>query len=221
MNNSVLNDVNDAKALFADIPRGWEGKQSILEMKAENFQWRQMEWWAFYFELLCRRLLSPHFTFPGARYGNIVFDMKGSVNWDLKAKAIRSDDHRAILNDCLAIHKSIEQFGSHGVIIALCDVEYNDINRTFQQWIAELKGKKSAYEIERERRTSTSRYRKTRAELAEIVFLEINASNAVYLDEFRQGRNSNGSPRAVKYMVDLEKIEPFLVDRLSFSDPAE
>ncbi len=113
-----------------ELPREWLGKDSVLAMReAGDRQWKQMEWWAFYFEFLSRRYLEGLFTFPGDRYGNVVFDMKRSANWDLKAKAIKSDDHRTILNDKTAIQRSIEAYGVHGIAIALCDVEYNDVDK--------------------------------------------------------------------------------------------
>ena len=176
-----------------------------------------MEWWAFFFEHLCRTALRGVFQIPGDRYGNITFDARRSVNWDFKAKAIRSDDHRAILNDKTAMNRSFEENGAHGVVMALCDVEYNDANRTFQAWHTQLKGGRSKYEESRILRTATSRYRKTMATLEELLFLSIDATNVEYLDTMRQGRNSNGNPRAEKYMLNLDGIERFLVDRLTFS----
>ena len=53
-----LPDITIAKLLLADLPTKWDGKQSILELKNANFNWRQMEWWGFYFEYLCRLRLS-------------------------------------------------------------------------------------------------------------------------------------------------------------------
>jgi hypothetical protein len=139
-----------------------------------------------------------------------------NINWDLKAKAIKSDDHRSILNDKHGIDQSIQKYGSHGLIIALCDVEYNDDNRSFQQWHEQLKGGKSKYEKEREQRTSVSRYRKVRAKLREILFLIINDHNKNFLARYHQGRNSNGNPRPPKYMLDYDLVDKFLVDRIVY-----
>lgn len=86
--------------------------------------------------------------------------MKRVINWDLKVKAIKSDDHRSILNDTSGIDGSIQKYRSHGLIIALCDVEYNDENRGFQRRHEQLKGGKSKYEKEREQRINVSRFRK-------------------------------------------------------------
>ena len=219
MNSSLSNDVIVMKPALANLPTFWEGRASVLAMKEAKYHWKQMEWWAFYFELLCRDALEGILTIPGDKYGRIVFDGKRTVNWDFKAKAIKSDDHRAILNDKTAMNKSIEQYGEHGVLIALCDVEYNDVDRAFQQWHTELKGGRSKYEEKRILRTSVSRYRKTQATLTELIFVRVDASNIGKLDTMRQGQNSNGRPRAEKYMLNLERLDGFYVDRLVFSSP--
>lgn len=146
---------------------------------------------------------------PGDRFGNVTFDLKGAINWDLKASAIKTNSHIIILNDKEAMEYSISRNGRHGEIIALCDVEYNDEDRSFQKWHTELKGGKSKYEFEREKRTSISRYRKVRAELVEILLVIVKGENLDNLRVMYQGRNSNGSPRKPKYMLDLEELSDF------------
>ncbi len=209
-------DIKVLKRQLKNLPKLWEGKKCVLELKEADYNWRQMEWWAFYFEFLCRSRLNGLFEIPGETFGTVTFDAKREINWDFKAKAIKSDDHRAILNDKKAMLQSVQKHGVHGVMIAMCDVEYNDVNRTFQKWHAELKGGLSKYERERIARTSVSRYRKTKAELQEILFLLIDAENIEELDTMRQGRNSNGKPRPEKFMLDFEKIDRFIQDKLTF-----
>ncbi|MEW6029152.1 MAG: hypothetical protein ACOYZ8_17235 [Chloroflexota bacterium] len=214
-------DIQTAKGLLADLPLNWDGRESVLTLKDAKFNWRQMEWWAFYFEFLCYQRMEGHFSIPGDRYGKsrtACFDAKRSINWDLKAKAIKSDDHRSILNDTKAMDWSIKKYGAHGLIVALCDVEYNDDDRTFQKWHEELKGGKSKYEIDRIQRTGISRYRKTHAKLQELLFLVVNPKNVSFLDVHHQGRNSNGKPRPPKYMLNYETIKKFLVDRIVFEN---
>lgn len=111
---------------------------------------------------------------------------------------------------------SIARHGFHGEIIALCDVEYNDINRSFQKWHSELKGGLSKYEKERKERTSVSRYRKTKAELTEILFVIFTSNDLSKLSIMKQGRNSNGKPRPEKYMLDLETIDQFYFEKYEF-----
>ena len=218
MTPAFASDIAIMKAGLREIPTVWEGRETILKMREANFQWKQVEWWAFYFELLFVERLKGEFAIPGEKCGNTAFDGKRSVNWDLKAKAIKSDDHLAILNDQAAIEASIEKWGEHGVVIALCDVEYNDIDRTFQTWRTELQGGKSKYTRDREARTSISRYRKTKAVLTELLFLRLTVDSLSLLGIMSQGRNSNGKPRPKKYMVDLEDLDDLLIDRLILSD---
>ncbi|MDR3199451.1 MAG: hypothetical protein LBU34_16400 [Planctomycetaceae bacterium] len=203
------NDIEILKTNLPDIPKVWDGKSCILELKEAGYQWKQMEWWAFYFEYQFKKLFADKFSFPGDKFDNVFFDLRGVINWDLKAKAIKSDDHKVILNDKSAMKQSIKKDKFHGEIIALCDVEYNDINRTFQRWHTELKGGKSKYEQARENRTSISRYRKTKAELTEIVLLVLKKDDLDLLGTMKQGRNSNGLSRPEKYMLDLETIDKF------------
>lgn len=188
------------------LPVSWDGKTSVLELKEADYNWKQMEWWAFYFEYKVKNLLKNDVQIPGDKFGNVTFDIKGQINWDLKASAIKTDSHKIILNDKEAMDASVKQDGFHGEIICLCDVEYNDIDRTFQKWHSELKGGLSKYEIERQKRTYVSRYRKTKIELCEILFLVLTKEDLKNLPIMKQGRNSNGSPRKVKYMLDLENI---------------
>lgn len=217
MTSAFSEDIAKAKHALATLPRVWDGTKSVLELKEADYNWRQMEWWAFYFEHLCHERLAGVFQIPGERFGTVGFDLKGCVNWDMKAKAIKSDDHKCILNDCSAIDATIAKYGEHGVLIALCDVEYNDVNRTFQQWHSKLKGGLSAYEKERRTRTAVSRYRKTKADLAEVLFLRLDKAAVARLGCMKQGRNSNGKPRPPKYMLDLEDVDGILVDRLAFN----
>ena len=202
-------DIEILKTELPTLPSFWDGKVSVLELKEADYNWRQMEWWAFYFEYKVQQILQDKFEFPGDAYNNTCFDMKGAINWDMKAKAIKSDETKVILNDVCAMQVSIENSGFHGEIIALCDVKYNDDDRTFQKWHSELKGGKPKYELERENRTSVSRYRKTEATLTEIALLVLKKEDLPMLSIMKQGRNSNGKPRPEKFMLDLETIDNF------------
>ncbi|MDR2685896.1 MAG: hypothetical protein LBB23_03955 [Rickettsiales bacterium] len=196
-------DLEILQELLKKINPVWDARKSILEMKKADFQWRQMEWFGFYFELLCREILSKQFQFPGEKYGTTTFDLFRTFNWDLKAHAANAG--RIIqLNDCESMRESIKKHGFHGEIVANCDIEYNDHDRSFQKWHTELKGGKSDYEIERESRTTNSRLRKTAAELKEIIFVILSEKDLPNLDILRQGRNSNGAPRPDKYGFNLD-----------------
>lgn len=209
-------DITQASGALSSCNSYWEGKAAILELKDADYNWRQMEWWAFYFEYKAMCLRNVGFSMPGEKFNSVVFDATRNVNWDLKAKAVKSDNHLAILNDVRAMNESARQRGEHGVMLALCDVEYNDEHRTFQRWHTELKGGASKYERERQARTSLSRYRKTNARMSEILFLRFTVDDLSVLPQMRQGRNSNGRPRPPKYMLDLEESVELIAGRLIF-----
>ena len=213
--NNYEEDIKIIVESLQGMSTNWDGKQAIMELKEIDYQWRQMEWIGFYFESLCKnRLNKKYFTIPGKKYGNVIFDSFCSINWDMKSSAIKSHNHKIILNDQAAIDASVEEHGNHGIILALLDVEYNDDTRSFQKWHADLKGGISEYEKNRKKRNATSRYRKTSAELKQILLLIINRENLQFLGTYKQGRNSDGSPRKFKYMLDIEKSEPFDVGRI-------
>ena len=212
-------DVQSFKSKLSNLPVDWEGKASVLELKEADYNWRQMEWWAFYFEYKVKQHLKHVCSVPGDRFDRVEFDLKTKINWDIKARAIKSDDRRVILNDKSAMEQSVQAHGCHGEIIGLCDVEYNDVNRSFQIWHTELKGGLSDYEKRRMREPlSFSRYRKTSAELTEIVYIVFNADDLPKLDVMNQGKNSNGKPRPPKYSLHLERIDDFLHEKQQFSE---
>jgi hypothetical protein len=212
-------DVSVLKRGLRSLKFDWDGKESVLELQKADYNWRQLEWFGWYFELICRNALKGQFKFPGERIGSTSFDLSNKVNWDMKAKALDKKDHHCILNDCHAMETSIEKFGEHGLVLAICEVEYDNKDREFQKWHTELKGGKSAYEEEREARTDNSRYRKTRAVLTEIRLLRFTKENLAELTKMHQGRNSNGKPRPEKYLLDLREIEKFTIETLKFPKP--
>ena len=201
---------------LSSLPTDWDGREAILELRRRDYNWRQMEWIGFYFETLCRDAIKNIFDVPGRRYGRTVFDCARGINWDMKASAIKTDRHTAILNDVAATDASIAEFGRHGVILALLDVEYNDENRSFQKWHSELKGGLSEYERDRIARNATSRYRKTHAVLHQILLLTISADNKHILGTHRQGHKSDGRPREPKYCLDIGRADTIEAGRVDF-----
>jgi hypothetical protein len=207
-------DIEKLERVLRRLPRIWDAKSCILELKNADYNWRQMEWVGFYFEYKTKTILDRYFAVPGDKYGNVSFDLKGAINWDLKASAIKTDSNDVILNDKEAMDLSVAKDGYHGEIIALCDVEYNDESRSFQRWHTELKGGMSKYELDRIARNARSRYRKTRAELVEVLLIVFAPDDLNGLKIMQQGRNSDGSPRRVKYMLDLEDVKANCMHRI-------
>ena len=216
---SFASDVKLIKPKLLNLPTFWEGKKCVLELKEANYNWKQMEWWAFYFEYKVKQLLKDSHISPGDKFDTVKFDLKTEINWDIKASAIKSQNHKIILNDTSAMEQSIQNYGYHGEIIGLCDVEYNDEDRSFQKWHTGLKGGLSNYEIKRGKRpNSFSRYRKTSAELMEIVYVVFRKEDLEKLDIMVQGRNSNDRPRPTKYMLNLERIDDYEHEKQQFAE---
>lgn len=206
-----------AEAL-SGIPKYWDGKQVILEMQSAGFpHWRQMEWIGFYFQFLCGKYLSSRVEIPGPKYGNVEFDGFLKIPWDFKAHAINTSSHQIIVNDSAAISMGIHDYGSVGVILALGKVEYNDENRSFQQWHNALKGGLSPYELARIKRGAWSRLRKVSFDLQQISFIQITDVTLVKCGSFQEDfRNSNGKPRKAKVLLDLERLDEEIVYFVEF-----
>lgn len=191
------------------IPKLWDGRHSVLEMKEAGFsQWRQMEWIGFYFEFLCRTHLASVIQIPGPRYGNTSFDGLLEIPWDFKAHATNTSSHQIIVNDYEAISRAIADYGAVGVILALGEVEYNDQRRTFQRWHNQLKGGISDYEKERIKRGAWSRLRKKSFDLQQVSYIRLTKGTLNKTGSFQSNfRNADGSPRKAKVMINLEKLD--------------
>jgi hypothetical protein len=149
----------------------------------------------------------------------VEFDGFAEIPWDFKAHPHKNtkgqDSNSVIVNDSLAIVGAIKQFGQTGLILAIGEAEYNDTDRSFQIWHQELKGGLSDYEKERIKRNAPSRLRKVAFRLIEIDIILLDSKNVAGLGSFQKGfRNSDGSPRNEKVLLDLTSISPAV--RISF-----
>ena len=207
-----------AKVLKACIPKIWDGRQSILDMRDNGCRnWRQMEWIGFYFQFLCEQKLAKIMEVPGPKYGNVRFDAFCGIPWDFKAHAINTSSHNIIVNDSEAISGAIKQYGEVGVIVALGNVAYNDDARTFQAWHQSLKGEKSKYELDRIKRGAWSRLRKVTFDLQQISFIRITDETLIKSGSFQSDfRNADGSPRRAKLLIDLEQLDEETVTFVEF-----
>lgn len=214
MSDPLLSPIVQALETF---PKAWDGKAAIMSLKEADFNWRQMEWIGWYFELLCKRHLAPWIDMPGPSYGNVKFDGFFCFPWDFKAHVTKGRrgqaKHDVIINDREAVDWAISRYGRLGLIVACGVAEFNDVDRSFWAWHRQLKGGLSAYEVERRRRGAPSTIRKTSLEVCNFHLVVLHAENRKQLRVHHQGRNADGSPRRPKYRVDLRKIEPVAVVR--------
>lgn len=192
----------------------WDGRKAISEMRSAGYpHWKQMEWIGFYFQFLCGTRLPSLVKIPGPKYGRVEFDGFSEIPWDFKAhpnkNANGEDNKSVIVNDRLAIVAAIKQFGGAGLILANGDAEYNDEDRSSQIWHKKLKGGLSNFEKQRILRKAPSRLRKTAFRLREIKLILLDDKTVRGLGSFQEGfRNSDGSPRNAKVLLDLEDITP-------------
>ncbi|MBM2820567.1 MAG: hypothetical protein HW405_327 [Candidatus Berkelbacteria bacterium] len=200
--------------LLVQIPALWNCRKAVLEMRDFGYpHWKQMEWIGFYFQFLCDNKLAKLGNIPGPKYGKSEFDGFFEVPWDFKAHPIKNAkgvlNKSVIINDRIAIYEAIKQFGAVGLILAIGEAEYNDTDRSFQVWHKELKGGLSNYEEKRLLRDAPSRLRKTFFRLSEIDLILIDDTIVKDLGSFQEGfRNSDGSPRNAKVLLDLTKMKP-------------
>lgn len=203
--------------LLKDMPVAWDGRKAIIEMRKANYpHWKQMEWIGFYFQFLCDTKLPPLIKVPGPKYGRVEFDGFSKIPWDFKVhpnkNANGQKNKNVIVNDRLAITNATKQFGGAGVILAIGNAKYNDENRNFQIWHQKLKGGLSGYEKQRILRKAPSRLRKTSFRLTEIDLILLDNKTIRGLGSFQEGfRNSDGSSRNAKVLLDLDNISPIKV----------
>ena len=209
INQTILKTVEELRIESQNIPKVWNGRESIIEMReAGSKQWRQMEWIGFYFEFLCQKYFAEIIEIPGKKYGRTEFDAFCEISWDFKSHAANTTNHTVITNDMEAIINTINEFGYYGIILAIGEVEYNDEERTFKKWHDELKEGISKYEVNRINRGAMSRRRKTEFVLSEIHFLCFDSDTLHECSgTFQKGfRNADGSPRREKITVNIRKI---------------
>lgn len=191
---------------MADLPREWDGKESIIKMKNEgDIHWKQLEWFGWFAEGLVRGALNGIMKFPGERFGRVTFDCHSYFNWDIKAHSNAARE--AILNDKVAIRESIKKNGFHGLILLCCDCT-PDQNGSFKAWHDELKGGMSEYEIKRIERGGRSRKRKVKVTLKKIsVIILTQAYLALLKERQKNWRNQDGSLRNPKYALPHKLID--------------
>ena len=205
------------------LPKSWDGKESIEYMRYEGCsQWRQMEWPGFYFQYMCEKILSKDefMNIPGPKYGNVEFDGFKTIAWDFKAHSIdpeKEDKEQIPTNGFNEVVEAIDEFGAVGFIIISGYTEYDDENQSFKQWHDEFKGGVSNYEKQRIKRKAPSRRRKVSFSPKELIFVLVDKDNIDSCARFQSNfRNSNGSARKAKILLDLKNNENLTVCRYEF-----
>ena len=63
-----------ARYLTERLPRYWDGKACIQELRHADYQWKQMEWIGWWFEYRAMQLLAPLGAQVGPTFGSVTFD---------------------------------------------------------------------------------------------------------------------------------------------------
>lgn len=200
--------------LWDELPKFWDGKDAILELKTAGYQWRQMEWIGWYFEWKAKQILICALGgSDGPTYRNTRFDYRKDFVWDLKAHPGNSRTLFTILNDVEAIDHCINEYGTIGFILAVGTVGYDD-DGSFKKWHDTLKGGVSRYEMERVRRGARSRRRKVFFTVENYLTFALDQGDIIrglsegwLQNSFQKGmRNADGSSRRAKYSIRLDEI---------------
>ena len=196
------------------IPKFVDGKDAILEMKnGGSKNWRQTEWIGWWFEFFIETEVRPTIGHTiGPSYGKTTFDLQIDHVWDLKAHPNHLD--ALILNDQVATRQCITDHNGVGFVIVEGTTQYDDDLGTFKEWHDKLKGKKSAYVLNRIARKAKPRLRKISFSPTAIVGIWIDSQETLekgskdgWISDFQKNmRNSNGKPRNAKYKFDTSKI---------------
>jgi hypothetical protein len=215
---SFVNDFDRVGVIVkGELPEEVNGKAAILEMKAVDGQWKQMEWIGWYFEHFVKtKVLEAVGGTVGPTYGNTTIDLMLGSPWDLKAHP--TDKSAAILNDVEAINACIEEYGHINYFLLEGSVTYDDDVKSFKRWHDELKGKPSAYVKQGETIGRRSRLRKTSFRPTKILGIQLDAETLKHgistgaVKPFQEGmRNSNGKKRRSKYQIFPNRIDARLI----------
>lgn len=206
------------RVLRQELPHFWDGKDSILFMRDNGCRnWRQMEWPGWYFQFQCENLLSNQcgFSVPGPAYGKVEFDGFRLIPWDFKVHTNNAGQALVPTNGYQEVMQALQTYGKVGFIIACGDAVFDDTNASFKAWHDALKGRTSAYEQERILRGAPSRRRKAGFTFESLEFIFVDNTTINYCGTFQAGmRNSNGTPRNPKVMLNLADSR---LERISLS----
>jgi hypothetical protein len=187
------------------IPRTFNGKKCVIEMKeAEYANWQQTEWQGFYFEMLAFSGLVS--TIGGARKKvlSTEFDYFRYHLWDMKTHSSQnakgSKSTSAILNDKDSIDEAL-RLGGIGFIILSGIPTYS---RAFTIWHKTLRAKIGAPRKELKEYFENQSIDLFWVDSPEA--LEEALENKIF-SVFKQGKQPDGSPRKPKYSINVEKAK--------------
>lgn len=206
----IVDTVEKLRLASQNMPKVWDGRESILEMKDAGFKyWRHTEWMDFYFKFLCQKYFTEIIDLPGKKYGLTEFDAFSEISWDFKVDAIDPGTYSVYANDGEAIADTLRDYNYYGIILAIGNMEYDDEKTSFKKWHDELRGKVSKYDSNKINSGIMSRTRKIIFILEEIHFICFNNETihqcCGFLQDCAIEADSNGLKRK-EVVIDIDEI---------------
>lgn len=197
----------DYYSIISKFDSYWDGKEKVIEMKnGTSTNWKQTEWPGFYFEFIMQQILGNE-KFMKVKIGNTTFDMFDYIPWDLKVHSLNStSSNKIIANDLESIRQSIKRYGKQGFII-LEGIAIYETDGEFREWINNLKGGLSSYQMKNINNSKKKRRRKSGFELTDVMMIVLDQEDIDNHPQFQKGFiNSNNSSRRTKLMINKAKL---------------
>ena len=206
----IVDTVEKLRLASHNMPKVWDGRESILEMKDAGFKyWRQMEWMDFYFPFLCQKHFTGIIDIPGKKYGITEFDAFSEISWDFKADSVNPGAYSVPANDAEGIANTISDYGYYGIILAIGDIKFDDKETSFKKWHDNLREEVSKYDANKINSRIMSRTRKIIFILEEIHFICFNNETihqcCGFLQDCAIEADSNGLKRK-EVVIDINEI---------------
>lgn len=201
---------------YSSLAKDWHGISCYQEMIDAGFNNAyQPEWPGFYHEFKLQEYLKNNPMITALQYkqnkkkGEIDLDLffpQANTYGDLKA---HSNDSTGIQgNDWDTVMSVIENESIYYVVVNHDTERDRDHNSEVTEFWNRQLGKKDLQ--------SYANKMKNSVKLTSYYILEINKENKQYLDEFKQGHNSDGNPRQKKIQIKKKNLDKFLIHQMEF-----
>ena len=206
---------------FANITKQWFGLEAYADMIEHNYRNKfQPEWPGFYLEYkledyLEKNNLNNVITFyQNRKKGEVDLDLEFpqlGIYGDLKAHSISSGGIQG--NDYKTIMDLLENQSIYYIVANHETEKDSDHDYKVTKYWNKVQNKKDLM--------SYSGKMKYEVKLKSYYILELNKYNKQYIDEFHQGKNSDGSPRNKKIIIKRKNINNFLVHVIEFDEEVD
>lgn len=201
---------------YSSLAKEWHGISCYREMIAAGFNNAyQPEWPGFYHEFKLQEYLKNHQKITVLQYkqnkkrGEIDLDLffpQANTYGDLKAHSKDSGGIQG--NDWDTVMNVIKNESIYYVVVNHDTEKDRDHNNEVTEFWNRQLGKKDLY--------SYANKMKNSVKLTSYYILEINKENKQFLDEFKQGHNSDGNPRQKKIQIKKKNLDKFLIHQMEF-----